>query len=395
MFFLLFTTAISGWILLRTPYGGFPDEESHLVYAEYMHFHHSLPPIGFERAKILTPEGFQPPLYYALASLLVTRDHEAGILRVRVLSYLLMLFTIIVGWKTAELVFGNNHPAVCLTTAIIATNAQFLFTCSGITNLTALIATCALVFYFAVRGVLSEVDVNRNAIWMGVCFGLALLSRTISVFLALVCAASILWRAKQPRAVLKALLYFSAPAIVVAGWWYLRNWMYYEDPFLWKLHATVVGSEWVRNEPLNLFYLCKTGAFLHATYWAYFGRNEFHAGIWEYSAYMLMEVLAAWGFVEIVFRKSARMALPNPAVRLIVLTALTGVAEIVWMQTKLSIPQGRYFYISLVPISMIFASGLLQLVPARFDLRKAAVLFSLLFGLMCCYLLIRYYVPHV
>ena len=390
------------WVVLVTPYNSFPDEGSHFGYAKYLRMHGRLPPLSFNTREILIPEGFQPPLYYAMgAALLIPPfSSETQVLLLRLLSLLLGWGTVILVWKCAACVFPERPHAVMLATGFAALNPQFIFTHAGITNISATDFTCGLTQLVLLRILSDRSSLLRKSVMLGVCCGLALLSRATTVFLVPLCLA-VLWhasRSEEGRTLPRLLLAFSAAAFAVAGWWCIRNWIYFGDPFLWKLHQSTVGAHWARDGGADLLYVAQSLAFLHASFWAYFGRNEFHAGIVEYAVYLLIEAIAAWGLVEILRRKEddpdfQPPAFSRDAFRLQVICAVLLLAEILALQLRLSSTQGRYLYMAMPANGILLSAGIYKALPRR-NRHAGAILVSAFLLLMCVYLLVRFWFPH-
>src|SRR5262249_51809728 len=143
----------------------------------------------------------------------------------------------------------------------------------------------------------------RESIFIGLAMGASLLSRVLTVCLVPACAFAIIYRAR--RNALLPLIAFVGAMLLVCGWWYIRNWIYFGDPLLWHVYHTTLGKMWSREvSTLRIEDLLSVPAFLHASFWAYFGRNEFHAGIADYAIYLLLIALSVVGVIEIFTRRT-------------------------------------------------------------------------------------------
>lgn len=388
-------------ILSLTPFDSFPDESAHFLYAQHIRDHRELPPLSFDRKKIEIPEGFQPPLHYGAGAILLipSMSRQAQVLVLRIFSLLLGWGTVVFIWKCAQFVFPGKPEAVVMITAFAALNPQFIFTHSGITNIATTDFTCALLLWLLLRILSENTSLLRGSLVVGICCGLVLLSRTTTIYLIPVCVAALWLRGRSDFSRLwRSLLVFSIAAFAVAGWWYLRNWIYYEDPFLWKVHQTTMGSGWAREGGADLFYIMQALAFLHASFWAYFGRNEFHAGVAEYSLYLLVEAVALWGVMEIFLRKDTDPDFAPPqfsrkAFAFLMFSGGVALAEILLLQLRISSPQGRYLYMSMPAVATALGAGIYKAIPQRLRAIGAPAVVTFLF-LMCVYLLSRYWLPH-
>ncbi len=391
--------------LLSTPFGSFPDEQSHLEYARHIRVNHQLPGLSFDIKEIAIPEAFQPPLYYSCAALLYSPNaSEKGILfRIRFFSLLLGLGVIFLTWKSSLLLFPGSTAAAIVIPVMAAMNPQFIFSHSGISNISMTGFTCSLTAFLAVRMPSKVCCSVPQCLLLGVAFGLALLSRTITVFLFPVCVAAIYLAVSKGgyprRLAFRNIVAFIVAAGSIAGWWYLRNWIYFGDPFLWNLHQTTMGTIWARGETMSGVDWITSFAFLHATFWVYFGRSEFHAGIWEYAVYLLVVVVPLRGAFEIVVNRAGgdgefgKELFNRNGFLLFFSFALFAIAEILVLQTRINSPQGRYLFMAMTPISVVLGSGIIRILPAQYR-RAGAVLFSGFMLLFCLYLFARYWAPH-
>ena len=379
-----------------TPFRSFPDEADHLTYIQYIRTNHAIPPLAKEPGNVTIRESFHPPLFYICASFFMMSDQlivNARILRI------FCLFLGMVGvwfiWKSAELIFPGDVPLCALATASAAFNMQFLWTHCGISNVSMTTLTSSLTFYLASRMLDENRNAKQDAIFLGVAMGLSLLSRVTTIYLLPICAIAIYYRSKNK--LIPHLLLFIIAASLTAGWWYLRNWLYYGDPLLMQVYKTTMGQEWARDvSSLRIEELIAAPAFLHASFWAYFGRHEYHAAIADYAVYLVMVALSFAGVLEILRDRNELWENKTIHRKRFLLTVIGGcvaVVELMLMQFKFAMPMGRYLYMAYVPLGILFASGILKLFPAG-KRQIASICFSsflLVFGL---YLLLRYAGPH-
>jgi hypothetical protein len=254
--------------------------------------------------------------------------------------------------------------------------------------------------YYLLRILISPDHVASLSLKTGFSFGAALLSRTLTLYLFPICVIAIaigcIRKEKPVLAVfLKASGSFLLVALLVAGWWYGRNWLRYGDPLLFHLHQTTVGAEFVQREPVTWLSALSTIAILNASFWAYFGNHQYHAGIAEYSIYLLLEVLALIGVFENLRKKVQKVDLvgDRTALCLLVLAATLAIAEILAAQLGVNSPQGRYLFMALIPICAILGAGITQLLPSKHRTNGSIGLSMFLF-FFCLYLLGVYWWPH-
>jgi Dolichyl-phosphate-mannose-protein mannosyltransferase len=387
---------------LVTPYNQFPDEQSHLDYVRYVRLNHRLPPLGMTLKEIPVRVGFHPPLFYLASSIFYSPDasQASNIFRLRLFCLLLGAISLFFVWETCSILFPDQHAVRVLAMAFGAFNAQYVFTSSGISNVPMTNLTCAITMYLLLRMITKPDNLSLQSLLAGVCFGGALLSRTLTVYLFPVCLIVIaicsIRKEKRPLPLfLKAFGGFLFASLLVAGWWYGRNWLRYGDPVLFHLHQTTVGAEFVQHEPVTWLSAWNTMAILNASFWAYFGNHQYHAGIAEYAVYLFLEILAVIGLFEAVSQKSQndRVTLNRKVLLLLILSVVLAIAEILGVQLGVNSPQGRYLFMAIVPICTILGVGIIQVFPSKHRATGSIALSVFLF-LFCLYLLGTYWWPH-
>jgi 4-amino-4-deoxy-L-arabinose transferase-like glycosyltransferase len=246
----------------------------------------ALPVQSTENKDVWLREAGQPPLYYAVATLLVapfdTSDfpgfvrfniahpaidarsesesanvfihtpHEAFPYKGSVLAiHLVRLFSVLWGagaivgvyLVVREAVPGRQDLALAAA-AVAALNPHFIFISSVVNNDATATCLCTLVLWLSIKlGRGTELLANERARQnlgtvrsLGVLLGLALLSKVSALALvALVALALALawWRERDLLALLVRGGVIFGLAALIAGWWYVRNWVLYGDPLGW------------------------------------------------------------------------------------------------------------------------------------------------------------------
>lgn len=259
--------------------------------------------------------------------------------------------------------------------------------------------TAILTLYLAVQLLVSETISLRRVAFMGASFGLAMLSRTTTLlYLLPICMLVILLcSGRSIKRILGAAALFSGVALAVCGWWYLHNFIEYGDPFLWRIYQSTVGWYDLRRDPMSVLYVVKTIAILNCSYWAYFGLEQYHATIWEYSVYVLLEVLALIGLFEGIKKGPSGLGTATGARQraywIVVLAFLIGFSMIFSILMRVNAPVGRFLFILVAPISILLSSGLLSITPELWR-KRASVWISLFLCFYAFYLLLKYWYPH-
>ena len=303
-----------------------PDETSHVSVVRYIAEHHALPiqrPPEFPAGQ----EGSQPPLYYALGSILwgfaptqaiaptfhqlnplidfsrlreplANRNLYAhtpregfpyqgdvlGIHLVRLLSVLLGCLTVALTFLLARELWPERPFAVLLAPMIVAFDPQFAFM-SGVVNNDDLIATAASFVLWCLVRWLRRGGSPSSAITLGVGLGLAILAKTSGLLLVPLAALVFLhdladfspWPrllAVVPRLprrrTLRYLGVVAITAVAVSGWWFVRNQILYGDPLGWAVMLESNGSM-VRTAPLSLIDAARRLWDARSTAWGIFG----------------------------------------------------------------------------------------------------------------------------
>ncbi len=212
----------------------------------------------------------------------------------------------------------TDHQARWFATVValfVACQPMYAFITASVANEPANIAFCAGVVWLAQRYVRYGPSPGwGRAVALGGMLGLAALSKMTGLSVGLVAVLAFLIAAlstrKQPGA---AWLLWRDGAIValscllVAGWWYWRNYQLYGDFFQRGLYKLYFNQE---PQPLTLsgfLYTLKTG---EVSFWATFGWLNIVGPDWLYSFYRLIGraglVATAMGLTHLVLRPLLR-----------------------------------------------------------------------------------------
>jgi 4-amino-4-deoxy-L-arabinose transferase-like glycosyltransferase len=387
------------------PLGEGPDEPGHMAYVLFLAREGRIPVQRATPAASDVPgEGHQPPLAYLLAlpgvlwlppterslethlsanpafvwssgtepAAFVRASHEywpwQGLTLawhlVRGIAALLGAVTVYCTWQAARLLFDPRWPAAAplLAAGLVAFNPQFLFTSALITNDTLLAALgaalCWLGLHTATRAPAAPGGLGR-ALALGALFGLALLTKQSALLFAPFVGWA-LWRGSGPhlRRTLAHGTAAGAMALLLAGWWFLRNWHLYGDPAgLSAFQATYA------TQPFAWGSLAAWGSALwqlFASFWAVFGWISLPAPTWVLALYALLTLAALVGLLRRGARPAALQHSPWLGVALLVVLALAWTLSFAFV-AGLVAWQGRMLFPALPAIAMILAAGLASL----------------------------------
>lgn len=317
-----------------------PDEPAHFAMVQYLATHElALPP---QTPGTITPwgqEGSQPPLYYLAAAILVSGINTSDFLEVRRLNphadigivrpdrnanivvhraemeqfpwrgsvlavHIIRFFSVLLGAGTVLATFAlckllfPTLPVVALgAAAFTAFLPQFIFISASVSNDSAANLLSALLTLAIARLLVYQQLTVRVAVVMGVFTGLGLLAKlNLGVFVPLVALIYLFISVRQRRfkALLMGGLISGGLTILIAGWWYFRNWQLYSDPTALNIFLSIVGR---RDEPASLAQLWSERESIMRSFWGLFGHMNVPMPDWTYAVFTLLAVIAVFGLV--------------------------------------------------------------------------------------------------
>jgi hypothetical protein len=409
---LLAYALLAAWYSQAIPLGEAPDEVPHFTYVRYLAQHGRLPDTAEEH------EAFQPPLYYAAAAALTfwIEDEPGAPFAVRHNAYydvadprspknlllhtaaeswpyrgwaqawhLARLLSIALGIVTIWAIYHLGRvvfpevPAIPLAMAgLAAFNPQFLFLSAVLNNDNAATAFSALILW-QMAALLHDLHPGwQRPLLLGFLLGLGLLSKASLAVLApvvglAVALAPVIGNGRQAArsqggamasgarergpvlrsAALGLVLCFGAAALV-AGWYFLRNWVQYGDPLGW---AFVLETNARREGGLTLEVLAWLFRGVFRSFWLGWIGIAFDEIV--YWILGLVCLVGAAGFGLWLLRRWSR--LPAGTRWTLILLALHAAGTLAsllqWTATVLGTDQGRLIYPILPTVMLVLAAG--------------------------------------
>ena len=385
-----------------------PDEDDHFRYAKFLADQHALP------VQLFVPgggaaghQGWQPPLYYALAALVISpidtsdftqhlwRNYAATFagdpaccgrniyyhtesenfpftrtaLAVHLARLLSILFGAVTVWTTYKLTGtllrdappSTKRPIALAAAALVAFNPSFLFASALVSNDAPLSALAALVLLVWVNLLVDRAAPSlKSAALLGVLVGLALLVKTSALGLVPFSMLAILivgWRKGNWQFVLLGNALMLAIVALLAGWWLARNQVTYGDPLAYLLMTQ--SAIFPRAGPLTLpeFFQISLPQ-LWQTFWGGPTPGDFPPVL--LGLFWVLTAGATIGMAIFAVRNSrieTRMTLLFLAAWLGLILA----AQIQFIQTTVGADQGRYLFPAISAVAFFFAVGMLTL----------------------------------
>jgi 4-amino-4-deoxy-L-arabinose transferase-like glycosyltransferase len=365
------TAILIAYVILGTVYNVLvppfeaPDEVWHYLYVKHFAEGGRLPIYEEGVSFPMRQEASQPPLFYLLngwaTAWIDTRDAEqviqynphaavgtaapwgnrnmmahtsqerfpyrGTILAVHLVRFLCTLMgagTVLCTFALARRLFPSLPWLALIAAGVNAFNPQFLFIHASASNDVLVTLLSALTLWLLVSVAYSGASVRRH-LALGFTLGLASLTKLSGLLLLPLTALVLLVLARRKRswnAGVRWFLWTFVPAAAVGGWWYVRNWMLYGDPFGLKLMFAVMTPRIQRPSFAELMGQLE-GVF--KSFWGVFGWFNLPMDDEVYTALAIITLLGAVGVLKLLgphlFRRgspaasSTRGGVPVPSAR--------------------------------------------------------------------------------
>jgi len=400
-----------------TPIFEASDELWHYPFVKHLADGNGLP---VQRADNVGPwrqEGSQPPLYYALGAALTFwidtddmdavrrlnphvdmgiitadrnvnmaihgpaerwpyRDTVLAVHMVRWASVLMGAVTVFAGYLLARTIWPHDEFLAVGAAALTAFNAMFLFVTASVNNDALVIALSAVALWRIVAAVARPPTRAQWAV-LGLLLGLNAITKASGLAMLPLAGLAIVLNAasgatprRRPwRTLVTAGALVGIPVLLVAQWWYWRNWRLYDDPLGLNAFVAIVGA---RNPVPSLRQLAAEWKGFVMAYWGFFGGVNVPAPGWAYAALSILGgvgLAAAPLYVWQEWRSGRLTGAAGVARGLQVgLIALWPVAVFValirWTLMTIA-SQGRLMFPALTALSLLMAMGLAALLRWR------------------------------
>ena len=343
-------------------------------------------------------EGSQPPLYYALAAALVRpidrsdfdavrqpnphaiagipgavgnknlilRDTPQPPLRGTILAvYLVRALSIGLGMITVSAVFASARqlapgcPRVALlAAALTAFNPMFLFISASANNDNLVTAFNSLIIWQMLRMLDSGFSLRRS-VGVALLVALASLSKLSGLALLPALGLAAMWTAYRRRDGRGLLVFGGLLAglwLLLAGWWFARNLILYDELFGTRMMAQVAGA---RAGGFTLAMLLDEFQGFRFAYWALFGAVNIMTFRWFYDVMDGVTLVALAGLaIYLWYARRNREIVARAGILAIIV--LTGAGAVIAWTAQTFASQGRLLFPYMAASSPLLALGLTE-----------------------------------
>ncbi len=394
--FLILATIYS----IVTPIFEAGDELWHYPFVQHLASGNGLPIQDPNIETLWEQEGGQPPLYYAIAALATfwidTRDlperwwlnphakigiplafgnknmvvHTSAedfpwqgttlaVHLIRFLSIILSAITVALTYFFA-LEFKPDKTLATISAAIVAFNPMFVFISASVNNdnLATMLATLSLVL---LAQLITRGATFPRFVVLGIVLGLGALTKISNLGLLVVAGIVFVYLLLHDRpapvtghrsAVVWGSLLSAVLVVLIAFWWYVRNWILYGDLLAFNVWVQIAGG---RPTPVTLTSLFNEFQGFRISFWGNFGGVNLIAHEWVYFILDVYTLLAIIGLVVGLARQTLPWLLWLP----IVWFALIMLSLVRWTWLTMA-SQGRLIFPAIAAVAVLFAVGLCQ-----------------------------------
>lgn len=277
----------------------------------------------------------------------------------RALNVFIGAGTVWLTWAAGRVIWPKRRALAAGGTAFVAFNPMFLYLSGAINNDIIAALSGAAVLYACARLLRDPGGLSpRWGLIFGLLYGLALLSKFNMAVVALLIAASataVAWRRRQWRQWLQVGLLAAVITALLAGWWFVRNYLLYGEPTGFRMVTELWGArDPAESLPLAVLEL----PLAWTTLWGRFGFGQIPLPGPIYTALWVVTVAGLLGLPLALLRREAgwQQAL---LLALLVLDVLLFFAVLFnYMLVSPAGAMGRFFFPGLPALGLLVFYGL-------------------------------------
>ncbi len=302
---------------------------------------------------------------------------------IRLASVLMGACTVYLTWRIGRIVFPTRPELALGAAAVNAFTPMFLFISGAVNNDNLAVALSSYALFLMLRDSVGPRNGSepkmKNSLLLGIVLGLGALTKTTAlglVPLALLALTVSTRHHLSRRAwqqwiniIIRHGLTIVLPVLLIAGWWYFRNYRLYGDWLGWSAFIQTLGQ---RAQPASLLQLWGERWGFSLSYWGLFGGINVPMPEWIYRVLNAIAAISVAGLALSLGRSliDTRNHSGSRAVRLLplallalwifgVLVGLVRWATITWSS------QGRLVFPAISAISILLVAGLFGWLPRK------------------------------
>jgi len=403
LFYVIFGVAYT----VSTPIFEANDELWHFGVVQYIRETGELPIQQFDGTDtIYQQHGSQPPLYYALMSVLtspfsiddvddyrtlnphVTANHPDAfgnknivlrdeslpmfegtgltIIVIRAIGLALGIVTIVAIYEIGKYIAPQRPTAAFIGAALTGLNPMFIFVSASVNNDVLAMALNSVIVLLLLRSLRDGFNVRYSVI-IALFLALTCVTKLTSIVLVPVVLGVGYFNYRKTHDRQGVMFYFFTTVIffaLFAGWWYVRNVQLYSEPFGMMTMANIAGPRGITFSPLTL--LTEYQQF-RMSYWGLFGAMNIQISPIFYMLADLMSFFSLMGIVFLVLQLLAISDFAYARYELTNLMVLISAVILVWLgvlywSTLTDASQGRVMFPLIAVINPIIAVGFVEFV---------------------------------
>jgi 4-amino-4-deoxy-L-arabinose transferase-like glycosyltransferase len=292
---------------------------------------------------------------------------------IRLLSVLMGAVTVFLTYRLSMELMPDHLNLALVAAAVNAFTPMFIFISAAVNNDNLVIPLSSLALLLMVRllkasqtmddgrQVARLVSSAKRFLPLGIVVGLALLAKVSAgglIALTALTIAYVSWRERSVLTFFTGGLVTGGAALLIAGWWYFRNWRLYGDPLGQNTFIEILGQ---RDVPADLAQLWRERISFIRGYWGNFGGLNVLMPEWVYLIFNILALLALLGLVIalLAYIRRQTKATPHRLVSWLLVLLWPTLVVVLWMtwaSTTWS-SQGRLVFPAISVWSLLIALG--------------------------------------
>ncbi len=336
------------------------DELAHLKYAQHIAAEKALPNLNnYKDEQAAGNEYFQPPVYYFLGSMFIsTTENAAGQLHIlRMLS----IFLWAVGFYFTYKILKILKLPVWLSTSTLVFSSllpTYVVNSSTATN-DALSVPLTIVTIYYLLTILNKTVRYPQILILSALSGITILTK-LNGFILIPATITAVYCTKDKNFrtfFLKTLLFLGTTSLITL-WWFAYNKQVYGD-LMGPIDASTAGFVKIPFS-LQKIYLLLRGTF--ATFWVAYGpANEIRLPAFVYGILFIFSSLSIAGniiYAGKIIKRKMKLPLNGKIVKILGIALASNLALHFAFNINQHQPLGRYLFLSLIQIALIFSLGI-------------------------------------